>query len=359
MLPGAADERPLLVSLGPSSSGKTAFLELIGAILYGFLDEPRTMPTDLREFETQCLNAVWIVYDNVGKIEPEIRDRFCTVSTGGRIVRRILYTDKGELNQPIRCTVALSAINDPLREVEHHNRRVSYKFAERPEDTTSERPQDKFVPVTELVKPLLAQRNEIILSLLRRCQLVIEALEASRNTVIKSNVRLAGVARVLVAVARQEGWEPEARKLLDAWEAEQMGSALENDDLSRIIATWITDKMWEPGEVYLAERLNEQLLGTVDLMKGDANSLSWHGRADVLGRKLNAGLQVYKLQFGLKVDKSNRYFRNSRNNHVYIFNPTKEQLEAATLLAKGVLTADQAMAAAVGKFNFEELKTDD
>jgi hypothetical protein len=334
MMPGVATERAMLQCLGPSGSGKTFLLELIGRLLLGPSFAPRPLPVDIKEFENQIINEYLMAYDNVGHVPAAIKDRLCQAVTGIEVVRRELFTTAGEARFRSRATIAMSAISPPLPELEHQNRTVTINFQERKEGS--------FIAKEELFKVVDRNRDELVLDLLRRMTLVLEALAAQRDYVPRVSVRLASIATFILRVARHECWENRALKLLDAWSGEQTAEALEDDDLSEAIARWMVRPGWKP-EWMTASTLNDALVavmigGDPDLKNLRTRSLSWDASPVSLGRKLGNNLKVYKARFGLEREKSR--FQNSRGTQSYRFVPDEKQLEGARELASGTPSDD-------------------
>jgi hypothetical protein len=341
MLPGAVSERVLLECLGPSGSGKTFFAVLMGLVLLGENFKSQPLPSDPKEFENQVINSYYLVYDNVTRVPRDIRDRICQSVTGMDVVRRILYTDRQEMRVPAKATIALSAITPPLPELEHQNRSITINFKERPEGT--------YVSEIELRKQVIAGRDDIVINLLRRMTLVIGALYAQRDYVPKVNVRLASVATFILRIARHEGWEEEALRLLDAWSGDQLAESLDEDDVSIAIARWMSREAWIPGQWMTATTLNEILtnamVGNADedrlLKQMRLKNLSWEASHLILVKKLSANFKVYVARFGLKRGPSK--FRNSRGTSVYSFEPTAQQRAEARELAQGFLDEQQSL----------------
>jgi hypothetical protein len=288
---------------------------LIGFILVGPKFSPRPLPVDIREFENQLINEFFITYDNVSKVPRDIRDRFCQAVTGIEIIRRVLFTDKREMREVSKATISLSAIDPPLPELEHANRTITINFGERPEGS--------FVAKEELLKVVARNRDDIILNLLRRMTLTLEALYVQRDFVPRVNVRLASVGTFVIRVARHEGWEDKANELLKAWGAEQTGYSLVDDDVSTAIVRWMGRDGWKANVELTATMLNEQLCISMGCNKEknrtNRQELSWHGNPLVLAGKLSRNLKVYAVRFGLERQLST--LRNTRGGWTYRFNP--------------------------------------
>jgi hypothetical protein len=352
MMPGVTRERMLLECLGKSGSGKTFFAELLGLILIGPQFLCRPLQDDTLAYENQAINEHYIVYDNVSKISPKVADRICQSVTGFEVVRRELFTTAGEFRAKARATNAIAGINSVLTELEHKNRALTIHF--------NKRTKGNIVDV-ELRAAIARNRDDIILNFLRRAVWIVEALEAQKDYVPYVNVRLAGVGTFLLRVARHEGWEDEAKELLEAWESEQIGGALSggDDDISTAMSSFLaSDDLWK-GKYLSPGTLNDELqfavIGRPDDDDGPAvremrqmrlKQLSWHGNTKALGRRIGANLRVYAERFGLHRVPSD--FRNTRGGWMYKFDPTPEQLEGCRELAAGVLEVGEQTRMPVG-----------
>jgi hypothetical protein len=320
MMPGVVSERVLMQTLGPSGSGKTFFLDYVGHLVVGSTFTVRPLPNDVREFENQVINEYFIAYDNISSIPRDIKDRFCQAVTGLDVVRRELFTTAQEARYQSKATISLSAIYPPLPEVEHQNRTITINFNER---------EGNFVAKNELFAILDRNRDDIILNLLRRMTLVLEALWAQRNYVPKVNIRLSSVATFILRIARHEGWETEAQQLLDAWAADQ-SLPVEEDDVMTAITRWMSRDGWEQyqNQEMTATMLNDRLVDAMHMLDDDSrlwvSNLSWRGNHLVLAKIIARNLKIYASSFGLDRPKST--LRGSRGNHTYRFNPKPELL---------------------------------
>jgi len=327
MAPEIVSERAMLQTLGPSSSGKTYILELIGFILVGPGFAGRPLPVDITEFETQLINHYLIVYDNITTVPSTIKDRFCQAVTGIEIVRRVLFTDKKELREKSKATIMLSAIKSPLPELEHQNRTITVSFAERPVGT--------FVAKEELLAVVAQNRDDVILNFMRRLTLVLEALDAERDYVPTVSVRLASIGTFILRVAKHEGWLSEAEKLLNDWSVEQTGYSMQDDDVSTAIIRWMGHKNkegvydWVPGVELTASDLNEYLCNSMgcgtEKTYARRRDLTWKGKSLNLANVIARNLQIYVKRYGLIRAKST--IRTSRGGNMYSFMPSDKLLE--------------------------------
>ncbi len=310
MLSGLIVEKPILQIVGPSGSGKTTMLEIIGRTLFGPEFRVERLSEDVKEFENAVINNDFLAIDNTTGIPKKIRASICQTVTGFQVTRRELFTTTGQVQRPSTATLAVAGITKVLNETEISNRSIDIHI--------KERPPEQNISEQELHTNIDLMRPYMLGELLFRAQMVLKALDAQRDYVPTTSLRLAGFASVLLRVARHEGWEAEARALIDTWHEEQIEAALEGEDVAEIITLWMSQPNWKPVTLS-TEELNRQLCNV-----GAAHSIrdtSWEGRPQWLGMRLKRSEQSYRRRFGLEIVPDN----HTKSNR-YRFAPTEEQL---------------------------------
>ena len=241
MLSGLIVEKPILQIVGPSGSGKTTMLEIIGRTLFGPEFRVERLAEDVKEFENAVINNDFLAIDNTTGIPKKIRASICQTVTGFQVTRRELFTTTGQVQRPSTATLAVAGITKSLNETEHSNRSIDIKIKERPpENNISEQ---------DLHTSIDLSRADVMGELLFRIQLALKALDAQRDYTPTTSLRLAGFASVLLRVARHEGWEAEAKDLIDTWHEEQTEAALEGEDVAEMIAMWMSSTRLEAGDI--------------------------------------------------------------------------------------------------------------
>jgi hypothetical protein len=310
MLSGLIVEKPILQIVGPSGSGKTSMLEIIGRTLFGPEFRVERLSEDAKEFENAVINNDFLAIDNTTGVPKRIRSLICQTVTGFKVTRRELYTTMGQIQRTSTATLAVAGITKVLNETEMSNRSIDIHIKERsPENNISEQ---------ELHANIDLARADMMGELLFRVQMVLKALDAQRGYTPTTSLRLAGFASVLLRVARHEGWEAEAKDLINTWHEEQIEAALEGEDVAEIIAMWMSQPDWKPVTLS-TEELNRKLC-TV----GAANAIretSWEGRPQWLGMRLQRSAASYRRRFGLEIVPD----KHTKSNQ-YRFAPTAEQL---------------------------------
>jgi hypothetical protein len=321
-LPGLNKSKILLQMLGPSGSGKSFFLEMIGRLVLGPRFSTQPMPPDPKEFENQVINSSFIAYDNVNRIERAVKDLLCQVATGLTVNRRELFTTAGQVSFPALATVAFSAITSPLNEVEHANRSLVIQM--------KKRPSGMFRSAVDLMQELDGQRDRLMSELVERVRMVLVALDGQRNYRPNTNVRLADVGTFLLRVSRHEGWEPKAKEILTAWVGEQAASAMEDDDIGQVMVEILRNPDFKPTWLSSGE-FKSLLVSTGNLKRVSMDG--WSTRSPkTLATILVRNMESYTARFGLEQD-----FDRHTKNRTFRLNPSASLLadirKAATTVA--------------------------
>jgi energy-coupling factor transporter ATP-binding protein EcfA2 len=310
MLSGLIVEKPILQIVGPSGSGKTTMLEIIGRTLFGPEFRVERLAEDAKEFENAVINNDFLAIDNTTGVPKGIRSLICQTVTGFRVTRRELYTTMGQVQRTSTATLSVAGITKMLNETETSNRSIDVHITERPSENN--------ISEQDLHNEIDWERAELMGELLVRVQMVLKALDAERDYTPRTSLRLAGFASVLLRVARHEGWEAEAKTLIDAWHEEQIEAALEGEDVAQALSIWMSQPGWKPTTM-TAEQLNHELVNIAHSYS--MGETSWSGKAQYLGMRLQRSLSSYRRRFGLEIVRDS----HTKSNR-YRFAPTEEQL---------------------------------
>jgi bifunctional DNA primase/polymerase-like protein/primase-like protein len=305
VLAGVVNERPMLQMIGPSGTGKTFFLRCLGRVVVGPTFEVGRLPADTTQFENVLINNSLAFFDNVSKIPPEMKDIFCSAVTRFNVVRRELYTTTGQIEVPSKATVGFSALMGQLEGTEHANRCLLIKLLQRENGNLAEK---------EMLERLEEARPRIVAEVIVRGQMILRALRAQAKYSPRVDGRMAGVATLLLRVARHEGWESQAKELLANWNNEQLEGTLQNDDVAEGLHAWITKEGWTP-KILVASEVSNELAHHV------IGENSWKGNAKILSGILQKSQASYAHRFGLVIGEDKH-----RKRTTFLFNPTEAQM---------------------------------
>jgi hypothetical protein len=209
------------------------------------------------------INSAFCAYDNVNEMNGKTKELACSNSTGMKFVRRELYTTAQQVTYESQATIAFTGVTSPFDQVEHSNRSLVLKIKGREQCS-----EGAYVGASDLLKDLDGHRDEIMSEIVSRVQLVLDALDAEKDYVPRSNLRLADIAAVVLRTARHEGWENKAKQTLDAWVAEQAGSSLEDDEWGPLMVRAIREtnfqSSWMPASEFKVYLLDKGFRGVSD-----------------------------------------------------------------------------------------------
>ncbi len=308
-LPGINKSKIILQLTGPSGSGKSFFLEVLGRLVMGPKFSVQPMPSDPKEFENQVINNSYIAYDNVNYISPDIKDLLCQAATGLTVRRRELFTTMGQVEHPAVATIGISGITSVLTEVEQNNRSLVLKMEKR----------RSFQSAVDLMAELDSRRDELMTEIIERVRMVLTAIDAQRDYKPAVNVRLADIATFLLRVSKHEGWENQARELLTAWDDEQSSAAMEDDDVGQLFTYVLRNPDFKPA--WLPSSEFKDLLVRTGRMKQVSMGLWVNKAPKTLATTLVRNEGAYAMRYGLEIQTDKH-----TKNRVFRLNPSPELL---------------------------------
>jgi len=95
---------------GESGAGKTDFASKLLRLVDKSHAEARHMPNDVRALAVAATNSHGLLFDNVGKVDSEISDMLCQMSTGGVVALRKLYSNADEQLLHLNNAIVLTGL---------------------------------------------------------------------------------------------------------------------------------------------------------------------------------------------------------------------------------------------------------
>lgn len=102
---------PILIVQGTQGSGKSTFTEILRKIVDPSEVLLRGVIKDERDLVVSAKSSHVIVMDNISKLNYEMTDRLCQMSTGGGFSKRKLYSDCDEVLLKVQNPIVLNGIN--------------------------------------------------------------------------------------------------------------------------------------------------------------------------------------------------------------------------------------------------------
>jgi hypothetical protein len=314
VLSGIVADKPNLQLIGPSGCGKTFFLKKIGKAIVGPKFTVQSLPEEPKEFENVLINTDLAFFDNTDHVDSKIRKLICLAATGFSVVRRELFTTTGEVRAESKATIGFSALTSILPTAEQANRSMVFQLRKRGTGNMDE---------NDLLAVFDINREAVVTEILARAQRVLCAFKDQRSFRPKVSIRLAGIATLILRVARFESWESKAWRIIEQWDKEQTEASLEDDDLSSCIINWLKNPHRETKPLS-----GDELATALRRDNPSAGDTPWKGRGRILGKLLKQSEEPYRRLFGLSIARDSHTKSNK-----FTFNPDVNWL--TELRAKG------------------------
>ena len=225
--------KPIVAFIGPKGSGKSITLRKVGMLLFGSGFDVTPLSNDSRDFDAAVTNSPFVAFDNADRKCAWLNDRLATVSTGGIIKKRELYTTNRLVEIPARCVVGITARTPHFRRDDVADRLLIMKVER----------FDPFVSEKLLLAEVMEGRDETLSEVIGRLQLIVRALHAEDGVGDSSAFRMADFADFATKVARHEGWEEQLKRIFRKLGHEQSEFTLEGDPIFETLSIWVPENV--------------------------------------------------------------------------------------------------------------------
>jgi hypothetical protein len=223
--------KPLLLICGEKGSGKTLAMRRWLRLLFGPSGELASLERDKPDgfVAAVCSNPV-IALDNVDERVGWLADKLAQLATGISYKRRELYTTNKHVDFKPECFVALNSRTP--------------KFIDGRDDVLdrtlilqTERRKD-FVAEHELLEEIAVKRNSLWTELLRGLNKLL-SVTPPKAFRARTNFRMADFAGFALAVARAEGVEGKAARILECLEGRRSEMLLGQEPIFLCLEKWL------------------------------------------------------------------------------------------------------------------------
>lgn len=227
--------RVLVLFLGEKGSGKTAEIRQVGRMLFGRGFDVKTIMRAKEEaFVVLVAHHYLVGLDNVDGSVSWLNDRLATISTGGSLTLRELYTTSGEREVFTRCFAWLSARTPQFRRDDVADRLLIFRLGRiSSEAVKSER---------ELLEQVTTQRDHLMSELLQMLNIVVGHLACVNLNQYQAQFRLADFASLGAAISHALWGDPGLtwwQSMIPLLRTQQHEFVLEDDPLPRLIDLWL------------------------------------------------------------------------------------------------------------------------
>ena len=231
-LPELMPTKPILALVGQRGSAKTAMAKRIGLMLFGRGFEVTSLTDDAKDFDAAASASALLVLDNVDTERSWLPDKLATLATGGRLMKRVLYTTNQVAPFRARCWAIVTSRTPPFKRDD---------VAERLLLLRTERRQT-FVAQEDLDRRTLEHRDLLMTNLLHELVGVAQALREHGAAEMASDFRMADYYTFAMRVARQRGVEAAMGAAFRRLQRTQGAFAVEDDPVAELIEVWLQKK---------------------------------------------------------------------------------------------------------------------
>jgi hypothetical protein len=310
---------PVVLMDGFSGTRKSAVSQALGWVVSGDGMDFRvtSCPDSAKEVENVLINSRDIICLDEFQNPKALASLIKSVTTGGTIRRRVLYTTSSEKAFTVDAALILTINRDPLLDDATTKRFLRINMGLPEQDERGWR-GDIFIR-REWLQNNVRDRcwNELVCRLSAAMRLLSAAAEKHEDD-IKVNHRMSGFWSFLLAIAKQEGPETlkQTQVALDAISEEQTVSLGTQDDLLPRLREWLHDKPQFCRCWLTAGEVGHELLRywSVDSMCGDGPSPVMRqilSSSYLLSSRLSASPLYVKqlgIQFGRNTHKKAKAF---------------------------------------------------
>jgi hypothetical protein len=300
--------KPLLLTCGEKGSGKTLALRKWLKLLFGGSGEVTSLERDKQDaFIAAVCSQPLVVFDNVDEHVGWLADNLAQVATGISFKRRQLYTTNDPVEYKPRCFVALNSRTPKF--IAGRDDVLDRTLVLQAERLTAYAGED------ELLEDIATNRNSLWTELLRGLNRLLSVTPVSQFRTRKTGFRMADFAGFALAVARAEGAEKKATRILRCLEGSRSEMLLGDEPVSLCLEEWLEKRENQGREVCSGELQRE--LSELAL----ANGVPWpYKSGHSLGQRLAHITSSLSQRFRVEPSK------DSANQIRYRFWPRTESL---------------------------------
>lgn len=300
--------KSILLTCGEKGSGKTLALRKWLKLLFGAAGEVTSLERDKQDgFVAAVCSQPVVVFDNVDEHVGWLADHLAQIGTGTSFKRRQLYTTNEQVEFKPQCFIALNsrtpkfiAGRDDVLD------RTLVLQAERLTAYTSE---------DELLEDIAKHRNSLWTELLRGLNKLLAVTPATQFRTRATGSRMADFAGFALAVARAEGAEKKAARILNCLEGRRSEMLLGDEPISLCLEKWLENPE-NHGRQVSSSQLQKELSAAAT-----ANGFSWpYKNGHSLGQKLAHIASGLSQRFRVEIT------RDTANQLRYRFWPRTESL---------------------------------
>ncbi|TJX12991.1 hypothetical protein E9840_11215 [Tissierella creatinini] len=220
----------LVYFVGPMGSGKSALARKIGLLLYGskFNVTPISSASD---FDVAVTNSDFVCLDNLDTKNQEwVEDRLAIVASGGKLLKRELYTTNNMVQIELKAFVTLTAHIPQIRRSDLVDRMLIYRMKR----------LETFKPENLIKQEIIDNRNNMLTEIAFGIQRILSSFEELGDTHYETSIRMGDFIDFAYKASHAIGDKELLESIVEKLGKMQTDFALENDPIIDFIDTWLS-----------------------------------------------------------------------------------------------------------------------
>jgi hypothetical protein len=313
LLPDMFHTKAMPVFEGVRGAGKTTMGTFVGKLLVGEKFAPTKMPDDPDKLALLFTSKSFLVLDEWNQRNKSVEEKFRALSTGEWDTRREYYTTRKMVDTEPQAHAWLSANTVGAKNEATSRRLLIIDVAPRQEQPTDA----VFRSVRKLTEEFMSVRDDIWTEVVGCLKNVIMEFHSLPEQ--PTSFSMADFGAFFVTVAKAEGWEETASRMLVEMQARQLEQSAKGMEVVALLSE-LLDKM--PSYVGKYRTANEWAVSLVALVPDNDVELRRKLTANYLSWAFKAAESTFKEIFGMKIEKDNH-----RKTMLYAFFPDHNTIE--------------------------------
>ena len=219
--------KPVIAFIGVKGSGKSITMRKVGKLFFGEKFDVTPLQKDPRDFDVTASNSYFLAIDNADTKSDWLEDRIATISTGGSLKVRTLYTNNELMEIETRCFLAITSRTPYFRRDDIADRLLIIRVGH----------IEEYLPEQQLLNEVLKNRDEIMTEIIHRLQGILRGFEEEITD--KITLRMADFASFALKVAYIDDKTEMLKSIFEKITLDQTNFTLEKNPIADLISTWL------------------------------------------------------------------------------------------------------------------------
>ena len=277
--------KPIQVFVGEKGRGKSVALKRLSRLLLGPAGNVSPLPPKVEDFDAALYNSRFLWLDNVDSYQPWLMDALACAATGQSIIRRLYYTNMGQISFTPHCFLGVTTREPKFRRDDVADRTLLF--------TLSRIGDAARVAEHSLMQAIDERRDALFAEYLSDLNQIVAHLQTD-TAPLQVGMRLADWGDFFLRFMRLKGNEEAGLAAMAALGQEQMSFSSAGDPLYELLDEWIPeDGGWTP-------EMNAAELCKALMIRAEEDKREVHLKPHSVGKRLQNSADAITREFEIK-----------------------------------------------------------